>query len=551
MDVALPDDADLRRLIHFSVGDGRIWLAGHRMLLLHAEALGGLRRELMQTIGREHTRRAFMRAGYAAGQRDAALARQVRPNASVIEQFAVGPQLHMLEGAVQVTLETFEMDIAAGHHLARVRWDHSWEVETHLRDFGPQDQPVCWMLIGYASGYVTAFMGRPVIYRETECCACGHRHCRIEGRPVDAWPDGEQLARDYDADSVLMRIEDLQTKVDTLRSSLAATDRDLATLVGHSRAFRDSVELMRRAATTQAPVLFIGESGVGKARMARAMHALGPRAAKPFVTVHCASMPPELLEDDRLGANWAGRFERADGGTLFLDGVHDLSAPAQARLLRLLQHGEVVRHGSGQARRVDVRVVASTGADRAALVSSGRFRGDLMYKLSAFPIPVAPLRERPEDVEPLARHILAQYAGVHQKRLPGFTDRALDAMRGYAWPGNVRELENLVERGAILVAAGALIEVEDLFATPPGHATVSIDSGGRLHAGRQGSAEAILDEMQRSGIGLDELSDALIAQAVSRANGNLSAAARLLDITRPQLSYRVQRMQQRTDTTQA
>ena len=545
MEVNLPPDADLRRLVHFSVGDGRIWLAGHRMLLLHAEALGGLRRELMQTIGREHTRRAFMRAGYAAGQRDAALARQVRPNASVIDQFAVGPQLHMLEGAVQVTVETFEMDIASGHHLCRVRWDHSWEVETHLRDHGPQDQPVCWMLSGYASGYVSAFMGRAVIYRETECSACGHPHCRIEGRPVEAWPDGEQLARDYEADSMLLRIEDLQSRVDSMRSSLVANDRAPLVLVGHSAAFRHGVELMRSVALTQVPVLLIGEPGVGKARMARALHAASARSAKPFVSVHCASMPQELLEGDLLGANWAGRFERADGGTLFLDGVHELPAPAQARLLRLLQHGEISRHGSGPGRKVDIRVVASTSADRAALVSSGRFRADLMYRLSVFPIAIAPLRDRPEDVEPLARHMLAHFSSVHQKRLPGFTDRALDAMRGHAWPGNVRELENLVERGAILAASGGLIELEDLFATPPGHATVSIDAAGHLRGRTQGATEAILDEMQRSGIGLDALSDALIAQAVSRVNGNLSAAARLLDITRPQLSYRVQRLQQR------
>ncbi|MFM2121112.1 MAG: hypothetical protein RL722_2580, partial [Pseudomonadota bacterium] len=191
----LPADADLRRLVHFSAGDGRIWLAGHRMLLLHTQALGSLRRELMGSIGREATRRVLMRTGYASGQRDAVLARQVRPKASLYDQFAVGPQLHMLEGAVQVTPEQFELDIEAGTHHGVFRWDHSWEVDTHVRDFGPQSDPVCWMLIGYASGYVSAFMGQPVLYRETQCAACGHAHCRIEGRPQRDWPDGDLLAR--------------------------------------------------------------------------------------------------------------------------------------------------------------------------------------------------------------------------------------------------------------------------------------------------------------------------------------------------------------------
>jgi Activator of aromatic catabolism len=133
----LPSDADLRRLVHFSSGDGRIWLASQRMLLVHAAALGAIRRELMQTIGREQTRRVLMRAGHASGERDAALARQVRPEASAFDMFAVGPQLHMLEGAVQVVPEQLEFDREAGHFFGRFRWEHSWEVETHVRLFGP------------------------------------------------------------------------------------------------------------------------------------------------------------------------------------------------------------------------------------------------------------------------------------------------------------------------------------------------------------------------------------------------------------------------------
>jgi DNA-binding NtrC family response regulator len=574
MEIPLPPDSDLRRLVHFSAGDGRIWLAGHRMLLLHAEALGGLRRELMQTIGREPTRRVFMRTGYAAGQRDAALARQVRPNASVIDQFSVGPQLHMLEGAVQVTVETFEMDIEAGHHLCRVRWDHSWEVETHLRDFGPQDQPVCWMLIGYASGYVSAFMGRPVIYRETECCGCGHAHCRIEGRPVDAWPDGEQLARDYDADSMLVRIEDLQNKVDSLRSSLAPRD-DTGDWVGLSRGMRRAIDLMRKAAGTQVTVMLSGEGGVGKERMARALHALSPRAAQPFVAFNAASVPPELVDVELFGAERVepvvagahtgglarviggpaaatapagggrpGALERAHGGTLFLDDVAALPLPAQAKLLRCLQQGEVERVGATQARRIDIRVIAASSTDLEAAVNAGRLRRDLMYRLAVYPIVIPPLRERSADIEPLAQAVLRQFASLHHKRVPGFTDRALDAMRNYAWPGNVRELENLIERGVILATPGAAIDVEDLFTTPPGHATVTINAAGHLERHDPGGG-AFFDEVQRRGLTLDALEDGLIREAVQRASGNLSAAARSLGIRRPQLAYRLQRAHDR------
>ncbi len=549
----LPSDADLRRLVHFSVGDGRIWLAGQRMLLVHAQALGGLRRELMQTIGREQTRRVLMRAGYASGQRDAALARQVRPDASVLDQFAVGPQLHMLEGAVQVTLERFEMDLAAGHHHCLVRWDHSWEVETHVRDFGPQDEPVCWMLIGYASGYVSAFMGRPVIYRETECSACGHRHCRVEGRPVEAWPDGEQLARDYDATSLLVTIEDLQSKVESLRSGLAAGD-EVGELVGRSRSLRRSIDLLRKAAPTMVTVLLTGESGVGKERFARTLHALGGRVDRPWVAINCASVPSELIDSELFGAERPattaaaaatparpGRIERAHGGTLFIDDITALPLAAQSRLLRVLQQGELERTGTTPARKIDLRLIVATQEDLATAVAQGRLLRDLMYRLSVFPIPIAPLRERQEDIELLAHHMLAHFRTVHGKPVLGFSDRALDAMRHYDWPGNVRELENLIERGVILTGPGQRIDVDDLFTTPPGHATITLNGAGQLEASI-GAAEGLYDEVKRRGLSLEQLEAGLIQEAVRRQRGNLAAAARAMGLTRPQLSYRLRRM---------
>ncbi len=551
----LPSDADLRRLVNFSSADGRIWLAGHRMLLVHAEALGGLRRELIQSVGAEQTRRVLMRAGYASGQRDAALARQVRPNASVYDAFSVGPQLHMLEGAVQVTPERFELDLERGTHLGIFRWDHSWEVETHVRNFGPQDQPVCWMLIGYASGYVSAFMGRPVIYKEVACCACGAPHCRIEGRPLADWPDGEQLARDYDADSLLVRLEDLQSEVETLRSTLLAPADDLGELIGRSRAFMQAAMLLRKAAATQVTVLLTGETGVGKERFARALHALSTRSDKPFVAVNCAALPGELIESELFGAEKGaftgasaarpGRFERADGGTLFLDELGELPLAAQAKLLRVLQVGEVERLGSTQPRRVDVRVVAATNVDLEAAVAQGRFRRDLMYRLNVYPIRIPPLRERPEDVEPLAQHLVRHFAARHGKRVPGLTDRALDALRQHDWPGNVRELENLIERGIILALPGQQVDVDDLFPTLPQRGALTVSASGGLERGAPADIDALYDQVQRQGLSLDALEDGLIQEAVQRSSGNLAAAARALGLTRPQLSYRIGRVRER------
>ena len=546
----LPQDADLRRLVHFSAGDGRIWLAGHRMLLLHVEALGGLRRELMQTIGSEQTRRVLKRAGYASGIRDAALARQVRPNATAYDQFTVGPQLHMLEGAVQVTPEKFELDLESGSHLGIFRWDHSWEVETHLKHFGPQTEAVCWMLIGYASGYVSAFMGQKVIYKEIQCGACGHSHCRIEGRPLKDWPDGELLQEDYEADSLLVRMEDLHAELESLRTSISPRD-DLGELIGRSKAFNLSIELLRKAATTQVTVMLTGETGVGKERFARTLHGMSLRADKPFVAVNCAALPNELIESELFGAEKGaytgagtarqGRFERADGGTLFLDELGDLPMAAQAKLLRVLQNGEVERLGSTQVRKVDVRVVAATNVDLEAAVAAGRFRRDLMYRLNVYPIPIPPLRERVEDIEPLANHLLTQFMAQHNKRVAGLTDRALDAMRHYPWPGNIRELENLIERGLIITAAGQMVDVEDLFAIPPTYQSVTVNESGKLQQSVSADFNALYEDLQKRGLSLEELEDGLLQEAVSRTGGNLSAAARTLGLTRPQLSYRLQK----------
>jgi DNA-binding NtrC family response regulator len=550
----LPSDADLRRLVHFSAGDGRIWLAGQRMLLVHAAALAALRRELMATLGRDGTRRLLMRAGYAAGERDAALARQVRGSAGLFEMFAVGPQLHMLEGAVQVTPERFEADLERSHYLGVYRWDHSWEVETHVRDFGPQAEPVCWMLLGYASGYTTAFFGQPILYQEVACTACGAPHCRIEGRPLAAWPDGEAMAGDYAADSMLVRLEDLQQQVETLRSTLEPADEE-GPLIGQSRAFDAAAGLLRKAAATQVTVLLTGETGVGKERFARALHAMSGRAQGPFVAVNCAALPGELIESELFGAEKgaytgaatarAGRFERADGGTLLLDELGELPLTAQAKLLRVLQTGEVERLGAVGTRKVDVRVVAATNVDLEAAVAAGRFRRDLMYRLNVYPIRIPPLRERVEDIEPLAAHLLHRFEALHGKRVAGFSDRALDAMRRYPWPGNVRELENLIERGVILANPGGPIDLDQLFPTLQVASPVVVNAQGELERGPCSDAAALYDDVQRRGLSLEALEDALMREAVARADGNLAAAARALGMTRPQLSYRLQRLRAR------
>lgn len=168
-----------------------------------------------------------------------------------------------------------------------------------------------------------------------------------------------------------------------------------------------------------------------------------------------------------------------------------------------------------------------------------------MYRLNVYPIAIPPLRDRLEDIEPLANHMLQQFMALHNKRVAGITDKAMDAMRRYAWPGNIREMENLIERGLIVTSAGQMVDEDALFPLPPGGQRVTVGESGELTQGAPSDIHSLFDELQRRGLSLEALEDGLIEEAVTRASGNLSAAARALGLTRPQLSYRLQRIKDR------
>ncbi|WP_170942285.1 sigma 54-interacting transcriptional regulator, partial [Noviherbaspirillum denitrificans] len=326
--IKYPKDLDLRRLVRFSAEDGTIWLAEHRMVLVHTAALAGLRKELLGSVGPEHARRVLTRMGYASGMRDAELARKLRGDQNPVDAFVVGPQLHMLEGSVKVKPVRIDMDVAAGTFHGEFEWDNSWEAESHVKEFGPQKEPVCWMLLGYASGYTTAFMGRFILFKEVECVACGASHCRIIGKPVEEWHDAAEHTPYYEADSIVSRLLELKTQVEVLRSSIEQ-QRQTENLIGSSAAFQRAYELVVKAAKTNVTVLLTGETGVGKERFARALHDMSLRAGRPFVAINCAALPHDLVESELFGvekgaftgahASRTGKFERAEGGTLFLD----------------------------------------------------------------------------------------------------------------------------------------------------------------------------------------------------------------------------------------
>ena len=304
-------------------------------------------------------------------------------------------------------------------------------------------------------------------------------------------------------------------------------------LIGNSRPMQEVGELIGQVAPSDATVILRGESGTGKELVADALHYNSLRANKPFVKVHIASLPETLIESELFGhergaytgasASRPGRFERADGGTIFLDEIGELSPTVQIKLLRVLQNREVERLGGPGPIEVDVRVVTATHIDLEKAVEAGTFRADLFYRLNVFPVFIPPLRERKSDIVQLADHFLEKYASHHNKELRRISTPAIDMMMSYHWPGNVRELENCIERAVILSADG-VIHGHHL---PPSLQTA--DATGTPVAG---SFEVLMQAYERE----------ILVEAVKNSRGNMAKASRLIGTTTRILSYRLQKL---------
>ena len=349
----------------------------------------------------------------------------------------------------------------------------------------------------------------------------------------------DYLTKPFSMDELQLRVRRLVDRRDVEAQNASLVDRLTPSLLAVSPAMQRVIASARQVAKTGATVLLTGESGTGKSQLAKFIHFSSPRASRPLVEVHCAAMPESLLESELFGHEKGaftgadqkrqGHLAAADTGTLFLDEIGEVTASTQVKLLRFLQEREFVSVGSTTARKVDVRVVAATNRDLEAAIASGAFREDFYYRLNVFSIRVPPLRERREEIVPLALRALSA-RGIPAERL---SKEARDRLEQHSFPGNVRELENALER-AVIISGDDEIQAEHF--------------EGALRTARKGSAaEPAPGDLLTPGFNLDQHERTLINAALERAGGNKAQAARLLGITRRRLYSRLESLAEKLD----
>jgi len=475
-------DLDHRELLELDADGGIIRFAGQRALLLDAVAMGFLRKYLVDNFGVTAARAVLTQFGFAHGWRLAeAMLSQFRWE-NEDEWRRAGIRAHTLQGLFRVG-GAGEAAALSKHGSMLVS---SYEAEQHLLHFGRADGPVCWTISGLTSGYLSRVAGKDTYVIEDRCVGRGDAACHLVGRTREEWGDGhaEELAffeanrlkqgLDVSLERVIETLKETERKLLAHRRALVRVVPEAdapAGLIAKSPAMRQVVDLARRIAKVDSTVLITGESGSGKERIARLVHDESTRALGPFIAVNCGAITETLLESELFGhargaftgatQDRPGLFEAANGGTLLLDEVGDVSPGMQVKLLRTLQEREVRRVGENRVRPIDVRVLAATNRDLTQAVASDGFRQDLYYRLKVVELRVPPLRERRSDILPLARVLLTEAAQRMKRKLTGLAPAAADQLLRHEWPGNVRELENAMERAAAL-AAGSRVELLDL-----------------------------------------------------------------------------------------
>jgi DNA-binding NtrC family response regulator/predicted hydrocarbon binding protein len=468
-------NSSLIDFLNISPHDNSISIFDERMLVFDAVALGLLRKELIETFGVYGARNVLTRFGYAHGYRIAKMLSEKYPD--FFAKLNSGATLHTICGLVNA--QDVFWDESGGISTFKAIIKNSYESQQHVANFGLADDSVCWTLTGFASGYETYKRGKEFYFIETECAGKGQENCVMEGHYKDEW--GPNILKShlpfYGMESSNSILKNLAEKLSQVEKSLAKCQMNIAKgsdchpIIVRSKVMNTIKELAYKVSKIDTSIIITGESGVGKEVIAKFIHNNSYRSNKPFIAVNCGAFSDTLLESELFGhvkgaftganRDHKGLFQEALGGTIFLDEIGETSQAMQVKLLRVIQEMEIRKVGESKSHTIDVRILSATNRDLAKEVELGNFRKDLYYRLKVIEINIPPLRERPEDILPLAHVFLKKFADKMKNQVTGISSAAAKHLISYSWPGNVRELQNTIER-AVALSSSNFIELDDL-----------------------------------------------------------------------------------------
>jgi len=471
------EDLDLKELLELDPDKGTIHFAGERAVICDAVSHRLLREELTDSFGETTARGILSRFAYIQGRRMAEALKSKFKWESEENWRRAGARILALQGRFMIDPKSSENFGPEGG-----TWRVSYEAEEQILIKGRSDKPICWNLCGFISGYLSYSLDKEMHAIEDKCMGKGDPYCHVviksEAELSPDFKDEVAIFKRVGIDDALKTVaETLKQAESELRektrklAAIAQVEEDPTELMGRSHGMRKLMELAKTIAAIDSTVLITGESGTGKERVARFVHENSAKAEGPFIAVNCGAITETLLESELFGhargaftgatTDRPGLFEAANGGTLFLDEVGEISLPMQVKLLRALQEREVRRVGENKTRPVNVRILSATNKNLKTEVAEKRFREDLYYRLNVVELAVPALRNRREDILPLARLLLAEASSQMRRKVDGLTAPAADQLLGYSWPGNVRELANAMER-AVAVAKTNRVDIEDL-----------------------------------------------------------------------------------------
>lgn len=474
---------DLRELLAFKPRGGTMSFLGQRTYLTDMVSHGILRKELLSTVDSNVTRTIITRSGFIRGWLLAEQIKRKMPEVwSEARQGKLGPMVCSMFGFGEV-LTSQRTDGLSGAPLVETYFIGSYEAEQQLRLSGQSQDVVCWEQVGFASGYVSHVQQRTVYFIESECQAKGDCHCHLIGNYAEKWTEKDTLSLHYYNG---INIENIKTEVEEILKIEEYFPRNVHSNIDldtpndyvqsgypiiNSYPMKKLIEMAINVAKVPTSIFVTGESGVGKEKLVDFIHRLSDRNNKPLLAINCGALTESLLDSELFGHvkgaftgaenNKMGLIESANGGTLFLDEVGELSPSMQTKLLRVIQEKQIRRVGDNNIKDVDVRIISATNKDLEAAVEAGDFRQDLYYRLNVIELKIPPLRNRGEDILPLARCFLSDFNEKLGRKITGFNYKTADLLLNYDWPGNIRQLANTIER-AVVLSPGPQIMPEDL-----------------------------------------------------------------------------------------